>query len=75
MSEEVPQRELVGSKNICYICCDWPPIYEAPNVKAKLIPIYDRKRIMYVHMSCAVSAIMEDMRLRNLKEAWKNVFE
>ena len=63
-------KELYGSKDKCLICDS----LENPYGQGGLIILENYKYIMYVHKSCAFEAVMEDLRLQNLKHAWDNVF-
>jgi len=66
-------KELLGVKKVCYICNNQYMISREGT--EKLIRLWDYKYEVYVHPACAFTSIMEDLRLRNLKKAWRSVFD
>ena len=65
-------KELYGAKDKCLICDSRGNPFIEQHV---LVKIENYKYEMYVHQHCAFEAIMEDLRLRNLKQAWRRVFD
>jgi hypothetical protein len=66
-------KELYGIKDKCLICNNEYIISREGT--ENLIRLWDYKYETWVHPACAFTSIMEDLRLRNLKEAWRRVFE